>query len=134
MEKNKIKNIISKWKPVLGLSDWDIKHKLINQKQNEFKEQTAIAYIKYDCLRKMACIFVAKSKRVDRCKLEEVVLHEILHLRYYGVKECFDEIVNNYVRSKKTRKIYQEQLSTRIEILINDTAKMLISGGKQNGV
>lgn len=74
--------LLKKWQKNLRLRDWDIKHILVTEKWRKSGD------IKIDRDNLMAALMVNDS--VPEEQLEEVVVHELLHLRLYGMDQMIE--------------------------------------------
>ena len=76
--------LLTRWQRILRLRDWDIKHVLVTEKWRKSGD------IKIDRDNRMAALMVNDS--VPEKQLEEVVVHELLHLRLYGMDQMIIEL------------------------------------------
>lgn len=74
--------LLKKWQKTLRLRDWDIKHVLVTEKWRKSGD------IKIDRDNQMAALLVNDS--VPEEQLEEVVVHELLHLRLHGMDQMLE--------------------------------------------
>ena len=81
-----IKKHLVEWIKILRLNDWDIKSLLITQEWRKSGD------IKIDRDNKMATVLIHES--IPEEHLEEVVVHELLHLRIYGMDQMLEETIN----------------------------------------
>ena len=74
--------LLKKWQKTLRLRDWDIKLVLVDKKWRKSGD------IKIDRDNQMAALLINGS--VPEGQLEEVVVHELLHLRLYGMDQMLE--------------------------------------------
>ncbi len=74
--------LLKKWQKTLRLRDWDIKLVLVTEKWRKSGD------IKIDISNQMAALLIHES--VPEEHLEEVVVHELLHLRLYGMDQMIE--------------------------------------------
>jgi len=74
--------LLTKWQKILRLRDWDIKLVLVDKKWRKSGD------IKIDRDNQMAALLIHGS--VPEEQLEEVVVHELLHLRLYGMDQMLE--------------------------------------------
>lgn len=74
--------LLKKWQKTLRLRDWDIKLVLVTDKWRKSGD------IKIDRDNQMAALMIHES--VPEEQLEEVVVHELLHLRLYGMDQMIE--------------------------------------------
>ena len=82
----RIDDLIKKWQAILRLRDWDIKPVLVEQKWRKSGD------IKIDRDNHMAAVMIHEN--VPEEHLEEVVVHELLHLRLYGMDQLAEHAIN----------------------------------------
>lgn len=82
ISEEKIGVLLKKWQKTLRLRDWDIKHILVTEKWRKSGD------IKIDRANQMAALMIHES--VPEKQLEEVVVHELLHLRLYGMDQMLE--------------------------------------------
>ena len=78
--------MLNKWQKILRLSDWDIKLVLVT------KDWRKSGDIKIDRDNQMAALMIHES--VPEKQLEELIVHELLHLRLYGMDQLIEGNIN----------------------------------------
>ncbi len=81
-----IGELLKKWQDILRLRDWDIKPVIVRLKWRKSGD------IKIDRDNRMAAVMIHES--TDPVHLEEVVVHELLHLKLYGMDQLLEETIN----------------------------------------
>lgn len=81
-----IAELLKKWQDILRLRDWDIKPVVVEQEWRKSGD------IKIDRDNHMAAVMIHES--TDPAHLEEVVVHELLHLKLYGMDQLLEETIN----------------------------------------
>lgn len=81
-----ISELLKKWQEILRLSDWDIKPVSVKQDWRKSGD------IKIDRDNRMAAVMI--NETVPEEHLEEVVVHELLHLKLYGMDQLLEETIN----------------------------------------
>ncbi len=123
-----IENYLAEWKNILRLNDWDIKSLLITQEWRKSGD------IKIDRDNKMATVMIHES--VPEEHLEEVVVHELLHLRIYGMDQMLEETINILFGNddKDPKKIFaMNAFFVELESTVENLTKALMAAhGKQS--
>lgn len=86
IQEKQILILLNKWQKILRLSDWDIKLVLVTKKWRKSGD------IKIDRDNQMAALMVHES--VHEQQLEELIVHELLHLRLYGMDQLIESNIN----------------------------------------
>lgn len=81
-----ISELLKKWQDILRLRDWDIKPVVVRQKWRKSGD------VKIDRDNRMAAVMVHES--AVPAHLEEIVVHELLHLKLYGMDQLIEETLN----------------------------------------
>ncbi len=81
-----IREPLEKWQDILRLRDWDIKPVVVKQKWRKSGD------VKIDRDNRMAAVMIHES--TVPAHLEEVVVHELLHLKLYGMDQLIEETLN----------------------------------------
>jgi len=111
-----------KWQSILRLTDWDIKTVVVNQPWRKSGD------IKIDADNRMAALMVHGS--VPENHLEEVVVHELLHLKLWGMDQLIEESINLLYGSDKEdpkREFAYGTFMLELESTVEDLAKALIT-------
>ncbi len=81
-----VAHLLIKWQEIIRLKDWDIKPVLV---KNTWRKS---GDIKIDRSNQMAAVMIHES--VPESQLEEVIVHELLHLRLHGMDQLLEETIN----------------------------------------
>ena len=82
-----IDEYLAKWQPLLSLSDWDIRS-IIVQKTDWRKSGD----VKIDESNRMAAVMIKAD--LNPTYLEQVVVHELLHIKLWGLDQMIEESLN----------------------------------------
>ena len=82
----KLEELLNKWQHILRLRDWDIKLKIVD------KEWRKSWDIKIDMDDKKAVMLINNNPKSTN--LEEVVVHELLHLKLWGIDQMLEGFIN----------------------------------------
>lgn len=77
---------LKKWQEILRLRDWDIKYKLVD---TEWKKT---GDIKIDMDDRKAVLMI-NNCNPKQTNLEEVVIHELLHLKLWGMDQMIEGLI-----------------------------------------
>jgi hypothetical protein len=110
---------LGKWQSVLRLRDWDIIVKIVKTSWRKSGD------IKIDLDDKKAVLLVNHSP--NRENLEELVVHELLHLKLYGLDQMIEELLSAvYGEEEKDPK--REFACTQFMKLLESTVEDLTKG------
>ncbi len=82
----KAEAMIQRWSGILRLQDWDIRHTVV---QRDWRKR---GDIKIDTSNRMAVLMV--HHEMDASFLEELVIHELLHLKLRDMDRMIEELIN----------------------------------------
>ncbi len=82
----KLNEYLRKWQKVLRLQDWDILYRIIDVEWRKSGD------IKIDADNKMAMVLINNNAVVSN--LEEIIIHELLHLKLWGLDQMIEGYVN----------------------------------------
>jgi hypothetical protein len=82
----KLDEYLRKWQKVLRLQDWDILYRIIDVEWRKSGD------IKIDADNKMAVVLINNNAVVSN--LEEIIIHELLHLKLWGLDQMIEGYVN----------------------------------------
>lgn len=119
------------WQIMLNLTDWTIDVKLVPLKEIVKGAQTdAFAYIVYRYLTKTATIYLPNDLTIQQiagCPVNDfLIVHELLHLIVYPLKNWYDAILPIAVKHKKLNEIFDVAYDEETEIMINHLTKVLV--------
>ena len=83
---DKTESVIHRWSDILRLRDWDIRHTVVEGNWRKRGD------IKIDTSNRMAVLMV--HHEVDDSFVEELVVHELLHLKLYEMDQMIEELIN----------------------------------------
>ena len=84
---------LSKWQNILRLRDWDIKTVIIKKNWRKSGD------IKIDLEDRKAVLLLNQTPRCDN--LEILIIHELLHLKLYGLDQMLDDLLTIVYGDKK---------------------------------
>lgn len=118
-------NLLAKWQDILRLRDWDIKLELVDSKWRKSGD------IKIDAADKKAIMLINKSPKSEN--LEELVVHELLHLKLWGIDQMIEMLINLvYGESEQDakRQFAYAQFMELLESTVEDLTKgYLVASG-----
>jgi len=108
-----------KWQDLLRLRDWDIQIKIVKTNWRKSGD------IKIDLEDKKAILLI---NQVSKCEnLEELVVHELLHLKLYGMDQMIENLLS-IVYGEKEKDPKKEFASTQFMMLLESTVEDLAKG------
>ncbi len=110
---------LDKWQSVLRLRDWDIKARIVKASWRKSGD------IKTDLDDKKAVLLVNRSPKCEN--LEELVVHELLHLKLYGIDQMIEELLS-VVYGEEERDPKREFANTQFMKLLESTVEDLTKG------
>lgn len=124
-----INECLAKWQPLLSLSDWDIRsvivHKKVWRKSGD---------VKIDESNRMAAVMIKSD--LDQAYLEEVVVHELLHIKLWGLDQMIEESLNSLFGkedSEGKRIFAQGQFMRELEATTQDLTRALLDASGFDG-
>ncbi|MBW9158556.1 hypothetical protein [Clostridium tagluense] len=122
---SELEGLINKWQIILRLMDWDIKLQIVD------KEWRKSGDIKIDIDDKKAVMLINNNPKSTN--LEELVVHELLHLKLWGMDQMIEGFING-VFGEKDDDIKKEFAMNQFFILLESTVEDLTKGFlKANG-
>jgi hypothetical protein len=125
VEVKKLEEIMNKWQNVLRLNDWDLHLKIVE------KEWRKSGDIKIDTSNRKAVMLINNNPKCTN--LEELVVHELLHLKLWGMDQMIEELINQIFgedEDDKKREFAMNQFFGILEPTVEDLAKAFL---KANG-
>ncbi|HOG01550.1 MAG: hypothetical protein BWY35_01147 [Firmicutes bacterium ADurb.Bin248] len=113
---------LEKWQSILRLMDWDIKLRPVE------KEWRKSGDIKIDTDDRTAVLLVNVCNP-RQTNLEELIVHELLHLKLWGMDQMIETLMNCVYgedESDKKREFAYTQFMTLLESTVNDLAKSFL--------
>ncbi len=125
-----IEGLISKWQDILRLRDWDVKLIIDNTPWRKSGD------IKIDITDKKAVLLINSTPKSTN--LEELVVHELLHLKLWGMDQMIEELISKVFGTEKEdvkREFAMSQFFTLLESTVEDLAKgFLKANGNEEGL
>ena len=110
---------LNKWQNILRLRDWDIMIKIVKTKWRKSGD------IKIDLEDKKAVLLLNYTPKCET--LEELIIHELLHLKLYGMDQMIEDLLS-IVYGKKEKNPKREFAITQFMILLESTVEDLTKG------
>lgn len=117
-----IGEFLDRWQDILRLRDWDIRIVVVRKKWRKSGD------IKIDRCNRMAALMI--NHNLDPVHLEEVVIHELLHLKLYGMDQMIEEYLIALFGSDEKdpkRNFAYDQFMLELESTTEDLTKALLS-------
>lgn len=116
---------LRKWQDILRLRDWDIKVQVVEVSWRKSGD------IKIDLEDKKAVFLV--NRQPKSTNMEELVIHELLHLKLYGMDQMIEELLlavygENEKDSKK--EFAETQFMKLLESTVEDLTKGYLTASK----
>jgi hypothetical protein len=118
-----LQQYLSRWQDVLRLRDWDIRITLVNTEWRKTGD------IKIDADDKKAVLMI-KAFNPKKENLEEVVIHELLHLRLWAMDQMLEELLCGVFGEDENDPKYKfayGQFMTLLESTVEDLTKAFLS-------
>ncbi len=129
VDENSIDECLAKWQPLLSLSDWDIRS-IVVQKMDWRKSGD----VKIDESNRMAAVMIKSD--LDPAYLEQVVIHELLHIKLWGLDQMIEEPLNALFGeedSEGKRYFAQGQFMRELEATTQDLTRALLDASGFEG-
>lgn len=113
-----LEELITKWQDILRLRDWDIKLKII---ETEWRKS---GDIKIDSDDKKAVMLINNNPKSTN--LEELVVHELLHLKLWGMDQMLEGFINQIFGEAEgdlKKEFAMNQFFLLLESTVEDLAK-----------
>jgi len=126
VNRNKLEELLNKWQDILRLRDWDIKIQIV---ETEWRKS---GDIKIDMDDKKAVMLINNNPKSTN--LEELVVHELLHLKLWGMDQMIENSINTIFGiddNDPKRNFAMNQFFMLLESTVEDLAKGYLSA---NGV
>jgi hypothetical protein len=131
VDKGKIEEHLRKWQPVLRLRDWDVQVKMVETKWRKSGD------IKVDLDDKEAVLLINRNPKTCE-NIEELVVHELLHLKLYGMGQMIEELLQAVFGKNEDdpkREFAQTQFMMLLESTVEDLTKgYLMASGSQEAL
>jgi hypothetical protein len=110
---------VAKWQNILRLRDWDIRTTIVKTTWRKSGD------IKIDLEDRKAVFLVNSCSKCEN--LEELVIHELLHLKLYGLDQMIEELLSA-VYGDKAKDAKRELAATQFMKLLESTVEDLTKG------
>jgi hypothetical protein len=112
---------LKKWQDVLRLRDWDILIRVVKTKWRKSGD------IKIDLDDKKAVLLINQTPKCESLEeLEELVVHELLHLKLYGLDQMIEELLSLVYGKEESSK--RDFAQTQFMVLLESTVEDLTKG------
>jgi hypothetical protein len=128
MDYSNAEKYLAKWQASLRLRDWDIKLQFVE------KEWRKTGDIKIDADDRNAILLINKFNP-KQTNLEELIIHELLHLKLYAMDQMIESLLNCVYGEDETdrkRDFAYGQFMTTLESTVNDLAKSFLLQSGEN--
>jgi len=119
VDENMVAQYLKKWQSILRLRDWDIVIQVVTTSWRKSGD------IKIDLDDKKAALLVNHSPKLEN--LEELVIHELLHLKLYGLDQMIEELLSG-IYGEEEADPKKEFASTQFMTLLESTVEDLTKG------
>ena len=119
LDEDEVAEHLNKWQNILRLRDWDIMIKIVESKWRKSGD------IKVDLEDKKAVLLLNHTPKCEN--LEELIIHELLHLKLYGMDQMIEDLLS-IVYGKKEKNPKREFAITQFMILLESTVGDLAKG------
>ena len=118
MDRVILEELIAKWQDILRLRDWDLKLELMESTWRKSGD------VKIDMDDKKAIILINKNPKSTN--LEELVIHELLHIKLWGMDQMIESLINSVFGNEENdskREFAMTQFFTTLESTVEDLTK-----------
>jgi len=125
VNKEEVEKYLNRWQDILRLRNWDIVIKIVKTKWRKSGD------IKIDLEDKKAVLLVNQSPKCEN--LEELVIHELLHVKLYGMDQMIEELLSIVFGKKKSdskRAFAYTQFMGLLESTVEDLTKGYLTATK----
>jgi hypothetical protein len=122
VDRDEAREILARWQPILRLADWDIDLRLVDTPWRKSGD------VKVDLDDRKAVLLLRASQ--DPAHLEEVVVHELVHLRLYAMDQMLVQLLDavfGAAADDPKREFAETQFMTLLESTTEDLAKALLA-------
>ena len=128
LSQEELQSLFEKWIDTLRLKNqWDIRLELVNDPA--FKKT---GDIKIDCDDRKA-ILLLNARNPKQENLEEVIVHELLHLKLYPLDQLTEGLIDaHYPQETSTRDVIYTQFITMLEQTVEELTKCYLGSYGEN--
>lgn len=119
VDEDEVAEYLDKWQSILRLRDWDITISIVKTKWRKSGD------IKIDMEDKKAVLLLNYTSKCEN--LEELVIHELLHVKLYGMDQMIEDLLS-IVYGKKEKDPKREFANTQFMMLLESTVEDLTKG------
>ncbi len=128
IDAKKLDEYLKKWQKILRLQDWDIFSRVVDVKWRKSGD------IKIDADNRMAVVLINNDAVVSN--LEELIIHELLHLKLWGMDQMIEGYVNRVFGSDEKdikRDFAMDVFFKELESTVEDLTKgyLEVSGAEK---
>lgn len=116
--------VLARWQPVLRLADWDVDLRLVTTPWRKTGD------VKVDLDDRKAVLLLRAGQPAEH--LEEVIVHELVHLRLYAMDQMLVQLLDAVFGSDANdpkRTFAETQFMQLLESTTEDLAKALLAAG-----
>ena len=116
---------LRKWQDILRLRDWDLRIQVVEASWRKSGD------MKIDLEDKKAVLLV--NRQPKSTNLEELVIHELLHLKLYGMDQMIEELLSAVYGEKEKdskREFAETQFMKLLESTVEDLTKGYLAASK----
>jgi predicted metal-dependent hydrolase len=119
--KKDVEKHLYRWQRKLRLRDWNISVKIIRTMWRKSGD------IKVDLENRKATLLINYKPKC--LNLEEIVVHELLHIKLYGLDQMIEDLINILYGKRRTKKrrFAWNQFMSLLETTVEDLTKGYIS-------
>jgi hypothetical protein len=126
VSKRTIVRYLGKWQPLLRLADWDISVHIVKKRWRKSGD------VKVDLEDRKAIILINQKPVCEN--IEELIVHELLHIKLYGLDQMIDDLLCTlYGRKKSKKRVFAYmQFMSLLEATVEDLTKgVLAANGRR---
>ncbi len=121
VSEKEVEEHLKKWQNILRLRDWDIRVRIVKTKWRKSGD------IKIDLDDKKAVLLINHTPKCEKLEeLEELIVHELLHVKLYGMDQMIEELLSLVYGKKEGPK--REFAVTQFMVLLESTVEDLTKG------
>ena len=121
MNRKDVEKYVALWQDRLRLRDWDISARIVRRPWRKSGD------IQADPETKTAKILINHNPKCQ--DLEEIVVHELLHIKLYGLDQMIEDLINILYgkRNTKKRQFAWNQFMSQLETTVDDLTRGYLS-------